>query len=118
MYGAGSSISTTRNGMAPFIVSTILPSFLYLGPEISSARDVQELQDLGIKRILNVAIECEDDQDLGLKRVFEKYLKVPMRDIVEESGVKKGMRESCNFLGGSNTLILQFSQRKANILFT
>ncbi|ORY24985.1 hypothetical protein BCR39DRAFT_545481 [Naematelia encephala] len=89
---------TARNGLTPFIVSTILPSFLFLGPEISSQEDVDTLKRLGVKRILNVAIECDDDEGLKLKENFERYLRVPMRDIVEESGVAKGMRDSCEFI--------------------
>ncbi|WVQ98806.1 hypothetical protein IAU59_005937 [Kwoniella sp. CBS 9459] len=91
------NMATARNGMAPFIVSTILPSFLYLGPEISSKEEVDYLKRLGIKRILNVAIECDDDAGLDLKKGF-KYHRIPMRDIVEESGIAQGMRESCNIL--------------------
>jgi hypothetical protein len=94
-----SGFTTARNALSPFIVSTILPSFLYLGPEIVTPDDVEKLKKMGVKRILNVAIECDDDESLGLKKVFERYLKVPMRDIVEESGVGRGMRESCDFLG-------------------
>ncbi|WWC69365.1 uncharacterized protein I206_103304 [Kwoniella pini CBS 10737] len=91
------ALSTAKNGIAPFIISTILPSFLYLGPEISSEDDVNHLKQLGVKRILNVALECNDDSGLRLKDDF-KYHRIPMRDIVEESGVAKGMREACGFL--------------------
>ncbi|WWC89944.1 uncharacterized protein L201_004873 [Kwoniella dendrophila CBS 6074] len=90
-------VLTTKNGLAPFVVSTILPSFLYLGPEISSKEDVEYLKKIGVKRILNVALECNDDSGLGLKDDF-KYHRIPMRDSVEESGVGKGIRESCGFL--------------------
>ncbi|WRT67225.1 uncharacterized protein IL334_004191 [Kwoniella shivajii] len=90
-------VSTIKSDLNPFIVSTILPSFLYLGPEISSQQDVEYLKRIGVKRILNVALECNDDSDLQLKDNF-RYHRIPMRDIVEESGVKEGMRESCGFL--------------------
>ena len=90
-----------RNTMNPFNVSTILPHFLYLGPEITSKAEIKALQDLGIKRILNVAKECEDDQNLGLGKAFEKYSKIPMRDSVEETGVNEYMREACDLLGES-----------------
>ncbi|EIW69382.1 hypothetical protein TREMEDRAFT_62249 [Tremella mesenterica DSM 1558] len=89
---------TARNVISPFVVTTILPSFLYLGPEIASMRDIEELRRLGVKRVLNVAIECEDEHSLGLREKFERYLKVPMRDIVEETGVARNLREACNFL--------------------
>jgi hypothetical protein len=92
-------LATARAGMAPFVVSTILPNFLYLGPEIASDEDVDTLKRLGVKRILNVAIECNDDEGLRLRERFERYLRVPMRDIVEESNVGKGMRDACEFLG-------------------
>ncbi|WVQ78419.1 hypothetical protein IAT38_000505 [Cryptococcus sp. DSM 104549] len=95
--GGGGGGGAGRNGMAPFVVSTILPSFLYLGPDIATPQDVEVLRSLGVKRILNVAKECDDDQGLGLKGEF-KYHRVPMRDIVEESGVAQGMRDACDFL--------------------
>lgn len=93
------AVMTARHAMSPFIVSTILPGFLYLGPEITNDEDVEALQQVGVKRILNVAMECDDESELGLKRVFERYLKIPMRDTVEESGVGKGMSDACDFLG-------------------
>lgn len=96
--------ATRGNAVAPFIVSTILPSFLYLGPEITSRAEIDALRDLGIKRILNVAAECEDDQELGLSRSFDKYTKLPMRDIVEETGVSGYMREACDLLGESGVV--------------
>ena len=91
---------TARHGISPFIVSTILPNFLFLGPEITSQEEVEALKALGIRRVLNVAVEC-DDEELKLRQQFERYLKLPMRDIVEESGVAKGMRDACEFLGES-----------------
>jgi hypothetical protein len=80
-------------------ISTILPSFLYLGPEITTKSDVEELTALGVRRILNVAIECDDDEGLGLRDVFEKYYRIPMKDSVDESGVSKGIRDACKILG-------------------
>ncbi|WOO84384.1 Dual specificity protein phosphatase 1-B [Vanrija pseudolonga] len=94
------SSSGARHGHEPeaIQVSTILPSFLYLGPEITTRQDVEALQALGVKRILNVAFECDDDEGLGLRQEFDRYLKIPMRDTVEESGVGKGIRDACDFL--------------------
>lgn len=95
------SSSGARHGHEPeaIQVSTILPSFLYLGPEITTRQDVEALQALGVRRILNVAFECDDDEGLGLRQEFDRYLKIPMRDTVEESGVGKGIRDACDFLG-------------------
>lgn len=86
--------------MPSFNVSTILPGFLYLGPELTEQAHVNELLELGVRRILNIAIECnEDDYGLNLARVFERYSKIPMRDVVEEEGVARGVREVCDILG-------------------
>lgn len=101
-----SPVMTSRHAMSPFIVSTILPGFLFLGPEITNDEDVAALRRMGVKRILNVAMECEDGAGMGLRETFERYLKIPMRDTVEESGVGKGMRDSCDFLGESRYIEL------------
>ncbi|TFK37708.1 hypothetical protein BDQ12DRAFT_685144 [Crucibulum laeve] len=90
----------TEEGAFPvFTVSTILPNFLYLGPELTTPEHVQELQELGVKRILNIAAECDDDNGLKLKEVFERYVKIPMRDTVEEENIARGVREVCEILG-------------------
>jgi hypothetical protein len=101
-FAGPSRTGPARNAVAPFIVSTILPNFLYLGPEINSAGEVEELKKMGIKRILNVAVECHDGHGLWLDKEFERYHKIPMRDIVEETGVNKYMREACDFLSKSS----------------
>lgn len=50
-----------------FTVSTILPGFLFLGPEPSTWDHVEELKGLGVRRIVNLAMECgPDDWGLGL----------------------------------------------------
>ena len=82
-----------------FTISTILPNFLFLGPELTSPEHVEELQELGVKRILNIAAECDDDHGLKLKEVFDKYYKIPMRDTVEEENIAQGVREVCDILG-------------------
>ncbi len=89
---------TTEEAFPTFTVSTILPNFLYLGPELTTPEHVAELKELGVKRILNIAAECDDDMGLGLKETF-KYYKIPMRDTVEEDGIAKGVREACEFIG-------------------
>lgn len=89
---------TTEEAFPAFTISTILPDFLYLGPELTATEHVTELQDLGVKRILNIAIECDDDQGLNLKEVF-RYHKIPMRDIVEEENISRGVKEACDIIG-------------------
>ncbi|KAM0747775.1 hypothetical protein T439DRAFT_81833 [Meredithblackwellia eburnea MCA 4105] len=81
----------------PFIVSTIIPGFLYLGPEPTRPEDLDELQDRGVKQILNLALECEDT-DGEISRRFERYWKIPMRDFVEEVGVQKSIEDACRIL--------------------
>lgn len=79
-----------------FEVSTIIPGFLYLGPEITKEDEVKQLEDKGVKRILNMAFECEDS--LKLKEKFDRYLKLNIKDSVEED-VEKGLKIAVNFIG-------------------
>lgn len=79
-----------------FQISTILPDFLYLGPNIQTQADVDELEKLGIRRILNMANEIDDT--MGLARRFDGYLKIPMLDSVEAVGVQRNIDEACRFI--------------------
>lgn len=92
---------TTDDTFPVFTISTILPNFLFLGPELTTPEHVEELKQLGVKRILNIAVECDDDNGLHLKEVFERYDKIPMRDTVEEDNIARGVREVCDILGKS-----------------
>ncbi|KAJ7452195.1 hypothetical protein B0H11DRAFT_304793 [Mycena galericulata] len=89
---------TTEEPFPEFSISTILPNFLFLGPELTTSDQVAELQGLGVRRILNIAAECDDDHGLHLRTVFEKYVKIPMRDTVEEENIARGVREVCEIL--------------------
>ena len=89
---------TTEEAFPVFAVSTILPNFLFLGPELTAEEHVQGLLALGVKRILNIAAECDDDQGLRLRKRFG-YTKIPMRDFVEEENIRKGIRNVCDILG-------------------
>ncbi|KAI9435522.1 hypothetical protein H4582DRAFT_2100340 [Lactarius indigo] len=89
---------STEEAIPTFTVSTILPNFLYLGPEITAEEDVRELESLGVRRILNIAAECDDDHGLRLRERFERYVKIPMRDTVEEENIVRGVREACEAL--------------------
>jgi hypothetical protein len=80
-------------------VSTILPSFLFLGPELTTEEHVKELMDRGVRRILNLAFECDDDAGLRLRERFERYVRIPMRDTVEEDNITQGVRLACDMLG-------------------
>lgn len=95
---------TTEEAFPVFAVSTILPHFLFLGPELTAEDHVQELLALGVKRILNIAAECDDDQGLRLRKRFG-YTKIPMRDFVEEENIRKGIRNVCDILGNCTLAI-------------
>ena len=60
---------------------------------------MDELLSLGVKRILNIAAECDDDHGLHLRERFERYIRIPMRDTVEEDNITRGVREVCEILG-------------------
>ena len=92
-----------------FSVSCILPDFLYLGPDVQSSEDVTQLKQLGVRRILNMAVEIPDGgaSELGLKDKFDKYLKIPMRDTVEATGVQRSIEEACRYIGESSTVSLK-----------
>ena len=92
--------TTPTSEIPAFSISCILPNFLFLGPELTSEDNVRELQGLGVKRILNLAAECDpDDHGLSLRDSFERYVKIAMRDTVEEENIGRGVREVCECLG-------------------
>lgn len=92
--------TTPTSEIPAFSISCILPNFLYLGPELTSEDNVRELQGLGVQRILNLAAECDpDDHGLNLRDSFERYVKIAMRDTVEEENIGRGVREVCECLG-------------------
>lgn len=92
----------TPRGGATFQVSVIIPGFLYLGPEPLQEEDVEELESVGIKRILNVATEC-DTQDRWRGR-FEKIASIPMRDSLAEPNVQARFEEACSLLDDADLL--------------
>ncbi|KAK2465126.1 hypothetical protein APHAL10511_002818 [Amanita phalloides] len=96
--GGDDSPPSSDGGYHTFTISTILPNFLYLGPEPTAPEHIDELRELGVRRILNIAAECDDDHGLGLREAFEKYVKIPMRDTVEEDNIAWGVKEVCNVL--------------------
>lgn len=66
---------------------------------MSSEENVEELKGFGVKRILNMAFECEPaDYGLDLDKRFEKYNRIPMRDTVEEDRMSKALKEVCDLL--------------------
>ncbi|KAF7795132.1 hypothetical protein EIP86_006279 [Pleurotus ostreatoroseus] len=90
---------TTEEPFPEFTISTILPNFLYLGPELTAEEHVESLLSLGVKRIVNIAAECDDDHGLHLRERFDRYVHIPMRDTVEEDNITRGVRDVCTILG-------------------
>ncbi|KAF9146355.1 hypothetical protein BGX30_001369 [Mortierella sp. GBA39] len=89
------------NAKAEREVSMILPDFLFLGGELVDEEQVEELERLGIKRVLNVAVNCDDD--LWIQRFGQSgYLKVGLRDHVDQD-LKDGLDEAVKFIASSKT---------------
>jgi rhodanese-related sulfurtransferase len=86
-----------------FVISEIIPHFLYLGPEIATVDQLDGLKSRSIKRILNMAEECDDDIP-GLKETFQ-YQKIAARDTVEMQNVEGTLRKAVGVIGKSICLL-------------
>ncbi|GAA6007443.1 hypothetical protein JCM11491_004165 [Sporobolomyces phaffii] len=87
------------DALPPFVPSTIVPNFLYLGPEPTSPADFAQLDALGVTEILNLAVECRPLAETDDARKFvEKYWYLPLRDSIEETGVRQVLDKSCEIL--------------------
>ncbi|KAG0343912.1 hypothetical protein BG004_004899 [Podila humilis] len=80
-------------------ISCILPNFLFLGPEIVTEAQVQELQRLGVKRVLNMAKECEDKVIVCKSDQFE-YHKIGVYDHIE-ADVSAGLLQAVDIIASS-----------------
>ncbi|KAI3625601.1 hypothetical protein CBS9595_000962 [Malassezia furfur] len=91
---------TARAAEAEFGVSTVIPGFLYFGPNITCAADVETLRALGVQAVLNTAVEIDDSdtEELALRTHFAKYLRIPLRDVVEQPHVQQSLMQACDFL--------------------
>ncbi|KAI8974314.1 hypothetical protein BDB01DRAFT_899924 [Pilobolus umbonatus] len=78
-----------------FIVSEILPGFLFVGPEIETEDQASQLKSRSIKRVLNMAEECEDQ---GLKLLEVKYRKMNVKDSVEMLNMEVIMMEAVQYI--------------------
>lgn len=85
------------DGEFDFVISEIIPNFLYLGPEISTIDQLSGLKSRSIKRILNMAEECDDDVP-GLKEIFQ-YEKIAARDTVEMKNVQGTLKKAVQVIG-------------------
>ncbi|KAL0091394.1 protein-tyrosine phosphatase-like protein [Phycomyces blakesleeanus] len=90
LFSLDTSNVPTPESEYSFVVSEIVPGFLYLGPEITTPDQMARLAGRSIRRILNMAEECDDDVP-GLKERFV-YTKIAARDTVEMRNVDSTLR--------------------------
>ncbi|KAF8952357.1 hypothetical protein BGZ52_006579 [Haplosporangium bisporale] len=79
-------------------ISCILPNFLFLGPEIATEEQALELERLGVKRVLNMARECEDA--LVQNRPGMTYFKIGVQDHIE-ADVSAGLMQAVEIIAAS-----------------
>ncbi|KAF8924489.1 hypothetical protein BGZ58_001731 [Dissophora ornata] len=99
--GSSSALPThlQDNAKAERQVSMILDDFLYLGGELVEEDQISELEELGIKRVLNMAKNCDDE--LWIQRFGKDgYLKVGLLDHVDQD-LKDGLNEAIQFIASS-----------------
>ncbi|CAM0140166.1 unnamed protein product [Umbelopsis sp. WA50703] len=85
-----------------FVVSEVVPGFLFVGPEITTPEHVQILRQKAVKRILNMAEECDDDVP-GVKESFN-YQKIPARDTVDMRNVSSTFNTAVKFIEDAKRL--------------
>lgn len=80
-----------------FVISEIIPGFLFVGPEIETADHAEQLQQRHIRRVLNMAEECSDDIIRNSTTIV--YRKISARDTVEMKNIDWVMMEAVCFIG-------------------
>ena len=84
----------------------ILQDFLYLGGELIDEEQIVELENLGVTRVLNMAVNCDDE--LWIQRFGnEGYLKVGLRDHVDQD-LTDGLDEAIKFIGNEECQPLSY----------
>lgn len=94
------SISPQTENDFDFVISEIIPGFLFVGPEIETVEQAAELELRKIRRVLNMAEECNDEVLQG--KVM--YRKIAARDTVEMKNIDWVMMEAVNFIGKQRKL--------------
>jgi len=97
---APEEMASAREGPVVFDVSTIIPGRLYVGPDVQKLADVQELERLGVRAVLNTAVESDDTDETyqALRAQIAEYRHLPMRDAVEAVDVQASLAEACAFI--------------------
>ncbi|ORZ24375.1 hypothetical protein BCR42DRAFT_486661 [Absidia repens] len=80
-----------------FTISEIIPGFLYVGPEIETNDQANQLLARPIRRVLNMAEECHD-QPLLQHHHDLVYRKIAARDTVEMRNIDHVMMEAVGFI--------------------
>ncbi|KAI9486434.1 MAG: hypothetical protein EXX96DRAFT_646249 [Benjaminiella poitrasii] len=81
-----------------FVISEVIPGFLFVGPEIETSEQANQLVEVRhIKRVLNMAEEC-DDQGLMQFRDTLIYHKIAARDTLEMKNIELAMMEAVHFI--------------------
>ncbi|CDH55105.1 hypothetical protein RO3G_00853 [Lichtheimia corymbifera JMRC:FSU:9682] len=91
-YEPSSTVIPAPCESSSFVISEIIPGFLFLGPEISDQEQLNKLLSHSIRRILNMAEECNDDVP-GLKDKI-RYFKLKARDTIAMENVEQTLREA------------------------
>jgi rhodanese-related sulfurtransferase len=103
-------LDTTHKPQKPieettFVISEIIPGFLYVGPEIETPEHADQLHARQIKRVLNMAEECHDE---GLAKQTILYQKISARDTVEMKNIELVMMEAVHFIGKKPKVAIVF----------
>ncbi|KAI9306623.1 hypothetical protein BJ944DRAFT_45363 [Cunninghamella echinulata] len=80
-----------------FIISEIIPNFLYVGPEIETKDQAEQLLTRPIRRILNMAEECHDHALLEYQHNL-LYRKIAAQDTVEMKNIDHIIMEAVGFI--------------------
>lgn len=80
-----------------FVISEIIPGFLFVGPEIETLEHANQLDARCIKRVLNMAEECIDE-GLDEKQSSIIYHKIAARDTLEMKNIELVMMEAVQFI--------------------
>lgn len=81
-----------------FTISEIIPGFLFVGPEIETNEQADQLLALPIRRVLNMAEECQD-RPLEQHHARLVYRKIAAQDTVEMRNIDNVMMEAVGFIG-------------------
>ncbi|KAI9321450.1 hypothetical protein BX666DRAFT_2104040 [Dichotomocladium elegans] len=77
-----------------FVISEVIPGFLYVGPEIETTDQAAQLEMRHIRRVLNMAEECNDE----VLTDSIVYRKISARDTVEMKNIDWVMMEAVCFI--------------------